>query len=206
MPQAHDTAKATAEAYVRQQQALSRGLVKLPRVVQGECNSKEPHYLMYLTKEEIAHVLAMTANKPTGHMHPQKVLCAPPDTTPPTSPRTKRIKVTNIESIHPQQRVYRPPAAFYEREDYEKALDVDPELRTRILRNVDRLLALHSELGIKKGFGPIDARRYTDLVYTHTNKAYERARHIIRPEDQIDAIDAYFAEQFDYVEEELRKH
>ena len=75
------TAKATAEAYVRQQQALARTdkLVELPRVVKAECNSEEPHYLIYLTKDEIAHVLAVTAKEPTGHMHSKDVLCAPPD-------------------------------------------------------------------------------------------------------------------------------
>ena len=75
------TAKATAEAYVRQQQTLARTdkLVELPRVVKAECNSKEPHYLIYLTKDEIAHVLAVTAKQPTGHMHSKKVLCAPSD-------------------------------------------------------------------------------------------------------------------------------
>ena len=80
-----DTAKTTAEDYVRQQKALALAgrLVTLPRVVQGECNSEEPHYLIYLTEEEIAHVLAVTAENPTGHMHPQDVLCAPPGTPPP---------------------------------------------------------------------------------------------------------------------------
>lgn len=81
-------ARAYAEAYVKKQQALAAGgqPVTLRRVVDSSCNSNEPHYLIYLTEKEIAHVLAVTAANPTGFIHQKQVLCAPP--APLLRPRT----------------------------------------------------------------------------------------------------------------------
>lgn len=187
MPDSQDraaTAKAQAEAYVREQRALAKDqhFVKLRRVVKGACASAEPHYLVYLTKEEIAHVLAVTAEKPTGHMHPQKVLCAPP--TPPTSPRhTERINTTNIESFHPEHRLAggrQMPAV----------VDVDPEVSKRVQWNIRRLLALHNEKQKSLNHPLIEGADWDDLVRSHTRNAYQYPN----------GIDAYFANQFAYIE------
>lgn len=74
-------AETNAAKYVHEQAALhARGeAVTLPRVVTEECDSGEPHYLMYLTQDEIVDVLATMAEDASGYTMPtKKVLCGPP--------------------------------------------------------------------------------------------------------------------------------
>ena len=63
-------------------QSRAGGSVTLPRRVTAECSHKgqkaAPHYLVYLTQEEIALLLTLTAHSPSGVTGPKGVLCAPP--------------------------------------------------------------------------------------------------------------------------------
>ena len=73
-------------------------------------------------------------------------------------------------------------------------MDVDPELRDRVQRNIHQLLGLHNEMHEKEGLPQIEGEDYQDLVSTHTRDAYRAT----------EGIDAYFAKEFDYVEGRLR--
>lgn len=82
-----------AARYVRAQSKASR-MISLPRRVTAACSHRGqkvvPHYLVYLTQEEIALVLALTAHSPSGVTGPKGVLCA--NTEGPEGPR-KRAKI-----------------------------------------------------------------------------------------------------------------
>ena len=76
-------ARAAADEYVREQDRKG-GSVLVPRRVTQECalsgtGNAEPHYLVYLTHDEIAYVLESKAADPSGVKGPQGLLCADPD-------------------------------------------------------------------------------------------------------------------------------
>lgn len=88
LAQRQKAAAARAARYVRAQ-SKAGGAVTLPRRVTAECSHSgqkaAPHYLVYLTQEEIALVLALTAHSPsgvTGKGKAKGILCADPGGPP----------------------------------------------------------------------------------------------------------------------------
>lgn len=103
-------AAARAARYVSAQSKASR-MVTLPRRVTAECSHRgqkaAPHYLVYLTQEEIALVLALTAHSPSGVTGPKGVLCAntegPNETIVIDSDSDEDVEVVEQSSGPPEQ-------------------------------------------------------------------------------------------------------
>ena len=72
-------ARQRAREYVVAQNTASI-TTTVPRVVTSACDSHVPHYLTYVTEQELALILHLTAESADGVMGPGGLICAPPET------------------------------------------------------------------------------------------------------------------------------
>lgn len=77
-----------ANARAREYCAAASGTTTVPRVVTSACDSEAPHFLIYVTEDELALLLHFTAETPAGVEGPEGLLCAPP--------KTKRPKIGDL--------------------------------------------------------------------------------------------------------------